>query len=336
MAVMNREAMHRDAEVPSGGSNAARIGVVLSSGGGRGVYAHTGFLLALERMGIDIRASAGCSAGAVVGGVVASGTDLHRWTQTIAQVARREFWTPDLLPRFLWEMTVRRGRGYTGLSSADAAIAFCRRNLAVQTFGECRYPFYAVAADLGRGRNVVFSAGELAPRMMASAAMPILYRPVEIDGNYYCDGALIELAPMDTICCKHRLDAVIIHHVSQRLDAPGSLDRALHRRWAMAEILGRLLYRQRPWYLSEERLTLRRCPCGCGSVVVVVEPDLPELRWPLTEGGPRVLEAAMAQTTELLQPHLDALRTDPRTRLPIPPTSTDRHAVSRAPMCASD
>ena len=188
-------------------------------------------------------------------------------------------------------MTVRRGRGYTGLSSADAAIDYCRRHLAVPTFDECRYPFYAVAVSLGQGRKVVFSSGELAPRMMASAAMPVLYRPVKIDGEYYCDGALIELAPMDAICCKHHLDAVIIHHVSQRLDEPGSLDRALHRRWAMAEILSRLLYHQRPWYLSEERLTVRRCPDGCGAVVVVIEPDLPELRWPLTDGGPRVLEA---------------------------------------------
>ncbi len=53
-----------------------RIGVVLSSGGVRGVYAHTGFLLALERLCTPIAASAGCSAGAVVGGVAASGGDL--------------------------------------------------------------------------------------------------------------------------------------------------------------------------------------------------------------------------------------------------------------------
>jgi predicted acylesterase/phospholipase RssA len=332
---MNRETTQH-AALPGGKNEAARIGVVLSSGGGRGVYAHTGFLLALERMGIDIGASAGCSAGAVVGGVAASGTDLRQWAHTITHVARKEFWTPDSLPRFLWQMTVRRGRGYTGLSSAAAAIDFCRRNLAVRTFGECRYPFHAVAVDLGRGRKVVFSAGELAPRMMASAAMPILYRPVEIDGNYYCDGALIELAPMDAICCKHRLDAVIIHHVSQRLDEPGSLDRALRRRWAMAEILGRLLYHQRPWYLSDERLTFRHCPDGCGAVVVVIEPDLPELRWPLIEGGPRVLETAMAQISELLQPHLDALRTDPRSRLPVASATADRHAETRAPVCAPD
>jgi len=313
-----------------------RIGVVLSSGGGRGVYAHTGFLLALERLGVAIAASAGCSAGAVVGGVAASGTDLHRWVHTITHVARHEFWTPDSLPRFLWQMTARRGRGYTGLSSADAAIDFCRRNLVVQTFAECRYPFHAVAVSLGQGRKVIFSAGELAPRMMASAAMPILYRPIRIDGEYYCDGALIELAPMDAICCKHQLDALIIHHVSQRTDEPGSLEGALHRRWAMAEILGRLLYHQRPWYLSDERLTFRHCPDGCGAVVVVIEPQLPELRWPLTEGGPRVIEAAMSQTLELLRPHADALRHDPRRRLPVSTANeamagAARHAMACAP-----
>jgi len=313
-------------------SDHARIGVVLSSGGGRGVYAHTGFLLALEQLGIHIEASAGCSAGAVVGGVAASGTDLNGWANTIVHVGRREFWTPDSLPWFLWQMTVHRGRGYTGLSAPEAAIAFCRRNLKVRSFNECRYPFHAVAVSLRQGRKVVFSEGELAPRMMASAAMPVLYRPVEIDGDYYCDGALIDLAPIDAICCIHHLDAVIIHHVSQRPDEPGSLERALRRRWAMAEILNRLLYHQRPWYLSEERLTLRHCPDGCGSVVVVVEPDLPELRWPLTEGGPQIMEAAMSQTIELLKPYREALQSDPRSHLPVP-SGRPGYAGQRAPVC---
>ena len=132
-----------------GGSR--RVGVVLSSGGGRGVYAHTGFLLALERLGISLCASAGCSAGAVVGGMAASGTGLDGWVQTITRVSQKEFWPADSLPRFLWQIVVRRGRAYTGLSSTDAAVRFCRRNLAAQTFEQCRYPFYAVAMSLGRG-----------------------------------------------------------------------------------------------------------------------------------------------------------------------------------------
>lgn len=62
-----------------------RIGVVLSSGGVRGVYAHTGFLLALEHLGIPVAAAAGCSAGAVVGGIAASGADLNAWSDARAR-----------------------------------------------------------------------------------------------------------------------------------------------------------------------------------------------------------------------------------------------------------
>ncbi|MBA4178104.1 MAG: hypothetical protein C0505_16330 [Leptothrix sp. (in: Bacteria)] len=313
----------------------SRIGVVLSSGGGRGVYAHTGFLLALEQLGISICASAGCSAGAVVGGVAASGTRLADWVQAIAAVSQRDFWTPDSMPRILWQLAARRGRGYTGLSGTSAAISFCRRVLAVPTFEQCRYPFYAVAMGLGQARKVVFSAGELAPRMMASAAIPGLYRPVQIDGDLHCDGALVDLAPMDAICCKHGLDALIVHHVARRHDRPDSIETILGSRWAFAEISARVIFHRRPWYLSDEPLTLRHCPCGCGAVIVVIEPDLPELGWPLTAGGPRVQQAALSQTTALLRPLADALLTDPRARFRLrvgePGGNSGHHAAVCAP-----
>lgn len=294
----------------------ARIGVVLSSGGTRGVYAHTGFLSALDQLGIPIAAATGSSAGAVVGGIAASGADLRAWSNAIARVDVRSFWRPDPLPYLLWRLVVNRGRGYTGLSGAEAAVAFCRGQLAVQTFEGCRYPFYALAVSLGRGRKVVFSEGELAPRMVASAAMPILYRPVEIDGDWYCDGALADLSPMDAICCRHGLDALIVHHVSGRYEGRTDLVRIAQRRWSMLLILERLLFRRRPWYLSDERLAFHRCPCGCGALVVVLEPELPELTWPLNEGGPQVEKSAMRQAETLLGPFRDTLLSDPQRLAP--------------------
>lgn len=299
---------------------AARIGVVLSSGGVRGVYAHTGFLLALERLGIPIAAAAGCSAGAVVGGVAASGTDVHAWSDALARMDRQRFWSPDSWPELLWQLLVSQGRGYSGLSGTEAAMEFCRAHLAVQTFEECRYPFHALAVSLRRGRKVMFSHGELAPRIVASAAMPILYRPVAIDGDWYCDGALVDLAPMDAICCKHGLDALLIHHVATRQADIGGI---LQGRWSMLGILERLLFRHRPWYLSEERLTFHRCPCQCGATIVVIEPQLPELPWPATAGGFGVQAAAEAQVIELLRPHLDPLCSNPR-GLPAPEAAPDR------------
>lgn len=288
-----------------------RTGVVLSSGGGRGVFAHTGFLLALEEFGIDIAAIAGCSAGALVGGIYASGADLHKWAETIARVRTREYWTPDHWPRFFWNMIVRKGRGYTGLSDSDAAIEFIRRNLAVQTFDECRMPFYSVAMNLTQGTKSLFSEGELAPRIMASAAMPVLYRPVEIDGELYSDGAMIELVPADAICCRHNLDLLIVHHTSTHRGGKAGLAYAMRQPWSLVEVLYLLLYRQRPWYLSDQPLAFHHCRCGCGTPVVVVASDLPEIAWPLSKGGVKVQSVAKQQAMELLQPHLEMLRTEP-------------------------
>lgn len=295
---------------------APRIGVVLSSGGARGVYAHTGFLLALQDLGITISACAGCSAGAVVGGIAASGADLHAWSDTIARVAPERFWTPDAWPRLAWQLAVRGGRGYTGLSGTEAAVEFCRRQLAVSRFEECRYPFHALAVSLGRGRKVMFSSGELAPHMVASAAIPLLYRPIEIDGDWYCDGALVDLAPMDAICCIHDLDALIIHHVATRYAGPDEIAQLRDRRWAFVEMLWRMLFWRRPWYLSDEPITLHRCPGRCGAPVIVIEPKLPELAWPVTEGGPAVQAQARIQTEALLRPYLAALLSDPGRLLP--------------------
>jgi len=293
-------------------SRPVKIGVVLSSGGGRGVYAHTGFLLALEALGIEVAAVAGCSAGALVGGVYASGTDLHQWQEAIANVRTREYWTADSWTRFFWNMIVRKGRGYSGISDACAAIEFVQRNLTAKRFEQCKIPFYSLAMNLTRGTKTLFSEGELAPRIMASAAMPVLYRPVEIDGDLYCDGAMIEISPTEAICCKHGLDALIVHHTAVHREREEGLAAALKQPWSLIGILYLLLYRQRPWYLSDQTLTFHRCPGGCGAPIIVVEPDLPELIWPLSTGGPEIQAAAMAQTLAQLQPFVTTLKSDPQ------------------------
>jgi len=291
-------------------SKKMKVGVVLSSGGGRGVFAHTGFLLALEELGIEIGAIAGCSAGALVGGVYASGTNFNDWTQTIAQVHTKEYWAPDSWLHFFWQMVVHKGRGYTGLSDNKKAIEFIRSNLVAQTFETCRIPFYSLAANLTQGSKTLFSAGDLAPRIMASAAMPVLYRPVEIEGELFCDGATIELSSTEAICCRHHLDALIVHHTSSNREGPEGLQRALQQPWSLAGIINLLLYRKRPWYLSNQTLAVHRCHCGCGVPIVVIEPNLPDLNWPLSKGGIKVQMTAKNQAKEQLESCIEKLRAD--------------------------
>lgn len=301
----------------TGLSGSTRIGIVLSSGGVRGVYAHTGFMQAIEALGIRIDASAGCSAGALVGGFMASGTPLERWINTLAGMKARDFWTPDSAFRFFWEMAAHKGRAYTGLSDTQAAMQFTRDNLSTDTFKDCIYPFHVLAVNLGTGKKEVFSEGELAPRMTASASMPILYDPVKIEGQYYCDGALIDFAPTDAICCRHKLDVVIVHHVSQYFGIKSNIDEALQDSWAMLEIVNRLVFLEQPWYLTGEPLSIHRCPCGCGAAVIAIVPELPYMRWPDTTGGDAAQSSARKQTGTLLKPYMDAFMRDPRNQLPM-------------------
>jgi len=288
-----------------------RIGVVLSAGGVRGVFAHTGFLQAVEALLIPISAIAGCSAGAIVGGVYASGTPLSRWVAAIEHLEQASFWQPGLWKRTLWELLISRGRQFTGISGTDVAIASCRSFLAVDRFEQCRVPFHALATGLSSGGKVLFSEGELAPRIIASAAIPLLYQPVEIDGEFYCDGGVIDLAPTNAICCKHDLDVLIVHHVAARTRGFHGAGSTASDSWPMVEIMDTLLFRSRPWYLSDEALTFRRCPCGCKALIVVLEPDLPELPWLQTELGPIVQSNAMQQAVKLLKPYIDKLTGNP-------------------------
>ncbi len=289
--------------------SAPKVGIVLSSGGIRGAYAHTGFILALQQLGISISAVSGCSAGALVGGVFASGKNMQAWSEAMLNVKQKQFWAPSWTG-FLWSLVTKQWKGFTGMSSTEPALKFCKQQLQVQTFSECKIPFSALAKNLATGEKKIFTQGELAPRIVASSAIPVFYEPVKIDDNYYCDGALIDLAPTDAICCTHDLDILIIHHVAQRSADKSELKKIMHQPWTLVTILNMLLYQQRPWYLSEKPLVFRRCPCGCGAIIIVIEPDLPELVWPITNTGSAIMQTARQQTDELLQPYLQAIKHD--------------------------
>ncbi len=288
-----------------------RVGVVLSAGGVRGVYAHTGFLQTLDAMPIRFSAFAGCSAGAIVGGIYASGTPLNQWLDALAHLQRKDFWQPGSWRRAIWELMRYRGRHFTGVAGMDASLDFCRQNLAVSTFEECRIPFHALATNLTNAEKVMLSEGDLALAIAASAAIPLLYRPVEINGKYYCDGGVIDLGPTDAICCREKLDVLIVHHVATRTKGFHNAHASSEDGWPILGIMDSLLFRNRPWYLSDQPLTFRSCPCGCNALIVVLEPTLPELPWPQTKRGPDVQAAAKFQAETLLEPWMDVLLSRP-------------------------
>jgi hypothetical protein len=57
-------------------------------------------------------------------------------------------------------------------------------------------PFGAVTTDLATAAPHVITAGPLLPALLASAAIPAIYPPVDYDGRLLCDGGVVANVPM--------------------------------------------------------------------------------------------------------------------------------------------
>ena len=70
------------------------------------------------------------------------------------------------------------------------------RFLTVTDFEDLRLPFGALATELISHHGTLFNAGPIRPALLASAAIPGIYPPVEINGTLYVDGALSAHVPL--------------------------------------------------------------------------------------------------------------------------------------------
>lgn len=157
--------------------------VVLGSGGARG-YAHIGALDVIEAAGFDIIAVSGCSMGALVGGLYASGDldEYRRWVLTLRQ--RDVFRLVDLS---LSSMGAIRG---------DKLFAMVGDIIGDVVIESLPIAYTAVATDLLSQREVWFQDGPLADAIRASIAIPSLLAPVITDNQLLVDGALMNPVPI--------------------------------------------------------------------------------------------------------------------------------------------
>ena len=154
---------------------------MLSSGGKRG-FAHSGVLSALERSGLKPDIVVGASAGALVGGLYASGS------------SAQEIAAADVGDVFDSAFSVFRGR-----ATKSASIeAFIRKHVREAALDKFPIPFAAVATRLEDGCLAVFNAGDAARAVFASMSVPGFFVPATIDGARYGDGGLVSPLPIGT------------------------------------------------------------------------------------------------------------------------------------------
>ena len=163
-----------------------RIGLALGSGAGRG-WAHIGILKALTKAGIEPDIVCGTSVGALVGGVYLGGhlPILEQWARGLTKM------------RILRLLDFRMGGG--GFVSGDRLGGLLTRNLGKTRIEDMPKPFAAVATDLTTGHEVWFRNGPAVNAIRASYALPGVFSPVKIDGQWLVDGALVNPLPV-SVC----------------------------------------------------------------------------------------------------------------------------------------
>ncbi len=160
------------------------IGLVLSGGGFRGIV-HAGVIHGLEELGIRPTHVAGASIGAIVGGMYAAGMSGSLMRDLLART--RLFRRHNLA--FRW----------SGLLNTDHIVAPLRPYFKRDDFAALSVKLYVSRTNLETGACDIVSSGSVLEAIRCSAALPLLFAPVESGGQLYVDGGLTDNFPVQAL-----------------------------------------------------------------------------------------------------------------------------------------
>jgi len=208
-------------------SSQEKVALVLSGGGAQGI-AHIGVLKAFEEHNIPIDLIVGSSAGALVGGLYAAGVTVAEMEEMVRNgtiehlfIGRPKrsdlpIWKRDEL--YLGNLSLgisnRQIVGSAGL--LDDKLIW--KNLFLLTasadyyahwnFDSLYIPFRAVASDLRKRAPYIFDSGPLANALRPSMSIPLIYSPIQQNGQVLVDGGIYVKLPVE-IAQKEEPDFII-------------------------------------------------------------------------------------------------------------------------------
>ncbi|MEP7094618.1 MAG: patatin-like phospholipase family protein [Flavobacterium sp.] len=193
-----------------------KIGLVLSGGGAKG-FAHIGVLKVLEQAGIKIDYIGGTSMGAIIGGLYATGYNATQIDSIFRETNFDEL-INDYIPRSsknfygkrndeLYAIVLPFSNFRIGIPEALSKgtynynlLSSLTRNVRhVRDFNKLPTPFLCIGTDIETGEEVLLNKGNLAQAMIASAAFPSLFSPVEVDGKLLVDGGVVNNYPIKEV-----------------------------------------------------------------------------------------------------------------------------------------
>lgn len=213
------------------------VAFVLGGGGVLGAV-EVGMLRALFRAGFRPDLVVGTSIGAVNGALVAAEpgeavTDrlVRLWASPEAAAVYG-----DSIGRQL-----RRFAARTHLHSPLPLRRLLEGELGeTATFADLKVPFHCCAASIERAAERWFDSGPLVDAVLASSAVPGLLPPMEIDGEHFVDGGIVNSIPIsEAVRLGARLIFVLqVGRVERQLTVP-------RRPWEVAQVAFEIARRHR-------------------------------------------------------------------------------------------
>ena len=163
-------------------SSRVRWALALGGGTARG-FAHIGVLKVLDQEGLRPDLIVGCSAGALIGALYASGMSAVQMEELAVKVRDSE--VADIV-----------SGSRRGMVAGDALQSFVNRHVRNVSIERFPMPFAAVATNLTLGETAIFSAGDAGLAVRASSSIPAIFIPVRVGDQEYVDGGLINPVPV--------------------------------------------------------------------------------------------------------------------------------------------
>ena len=172
-----------------------KVAIVLSGGGPLGAM-QVGALKGLFEHGVRPDMVVGTSVGSMNAAYLA----FNPTPEGVKDMERhwRDFTEEDLFPggrfRAAWaRMFVRGNRLFENTGLKRVISSHLGEETAIE---HAEIPLGIVATDLETGAERIFTSGSLLEALLASAAMPGVYPPVEIEGRLYTDGGVANNVPI--------------------------------------------------------------------------------------------------------------------------------------------
>ncbi len=160
------------------------IGLVLGCGSSRG-WAHIGAIEALEEAHIPIDFIVGCSVGAYVGAIYASG-GIQSLKEFVLKMDGKKIFS-------YFDIVLPRSGILNGTKRLRELFSI---HTEVKDFSELKIPVMVVATDLETGKKVVLKSGDILESLRASMSMPGLFAPANVNNRWLVDGGLVDPVPV--------------------------------------------------------------------------------------------------------------------------------------------